>query len=224
MRRLLYIPILHSEQDMGGLATTLSHQSIALVGKERWAEHQAVVLLFWQRVGEYLLSLEPANIRIYQDGLAVEGKTGLRVVEEAARRGSPNYLLLQQLVQGGALLRKTEDIALLSQELQSVLSAVEIMEIGRTGRGLYRGLRSSLMEARDRFIAKTINGSLQEGEVGVLFLGAYHGVLPYLASDVEVQHIREREKVLSYFLALFSEADQGSLRTSARFLTSPIIA
>ncbi len=218
MRRLLYIPIVHTAADLGSLATAVSQQTVALLGEERWKWHKGVAERFWKSVASYLLSLEPAALRIYQDGLAAEGDEGLRVVEVAAKRDSPNYLLLLELVHRGAVLRKTEDPVLLLKERQNLLEAIEKPSKGTSSSEFYRGQRDQLMEARDRFIAKTINETLREGEIGILFLGALHKMLTHLTSDIQVQQVASQEKVRAYFSALLSEVDEGRLQGLANDL------
>ena len=222
MRRLLYIPILHAEADLGSLAPALRRQTIALVGEERWAKHKEVVAQFWQEVEDYLLSLEPTALRLYQDGLAAEGEAGLRVVEEAAKRGSPNFQLLLGLVRRGAALRKTEDPALLLQERQNLLRALQEGKEEAGIRDLYRRQRDRLMEERDRFIAKTINETLREGEIGVLFLGAQHDVRAYLAPDIGIQEVKAREVVKAYFGSLLEGTQQGRWQALSHALITPV--
>lgn len=216
MRRLLYIPIIHTEEDLGSLALELACQSAALCGQEQWAEHQEMARRFWQSIADYLCSLDAACLRIYQDGLAAGGEAARRVVEEAARRGSPNYRLLQDLVGRGAVIRKTEDPTLLLGEWQDLARALK-----DAGRGYQKG-RDRLMEARDRFIARTINETLQPGEMGVLLLGADHGVFPYLDRNIQVQPLKDREKVRAYFQALL-ERDGRRWRALANYLAFPVV-
>ena len=228
MRKLLYVPILHAEADLGSLAPAIVRHSIALCGQERWAEHQEVVKRFWQRVADYLLAQDPAILRIYQDGLAIEGEAGLKVVEEAARRGSPNYRLVLELARRGAIIRKTEDPALLMGERQNLLQAVDTAEQNGRKAGSdsrersYQQRRDQLMKARDKFIAETINQTLKDGETGVLFLGAYHDVHPYLASDIAVREAKQLDKLIAYLQALF-EPRAERWQPLADYLASPIV-
>lgn len=223
MRKLLYIPILHSEADLGSLGAAITQQSISLSGEKGWAKHGEVVTRFWQQISSYMLSLDPMTLRIYQDGMAAEGEQGLRIIREAAQRGSPNHSLLLNLVQRGAILRKTEEPALLLKELENILKAIGLNTGNKVnlspGRS-YRNRRNWLMRERDKFIARTINETLVVGERGVLFLGAFHDVRPYLNSDIVVYEIKELTKVRAYFQSLFSNFLKW--QTLADYLTSPI--
>jgi hypothetical protein len=49
-------------------------------------------------------------------------------------------------------------------------------------------LRNSLLEKRDRFIARRINATLNTGESGVLFLGLLHDVTTFLDPAIEVSY------------------------------------
>jgi len=44
----------------------------------------------------------------------------------------------------------------------------------------------SILEQRDRFIARRINETLKEGETGILFLGMLHSVERHLSQDIQV--------------------------------------
>lgn len=225
MRDLLYIPILHTESDLGSLSSAVSRQSIELAGEERWAKHRDVVGQFWQRITDYVLSLEPTSLRIYQDGLAADGEAGLKIIEEAARRGNPNYGLILELVRHRAVFRKTEDVTLLLSEWQNLLQAIGLGEKatadGATTRDpkAYQSKGKLLLKARDQFIARTINETLAEGERGILFLGAYHDVRPYLARDIVVEEVKRISKVRAYFQALLVRPQDW--QKLADYLTSP---
>jgi hypothetical protein len=45
----------------------------------------------------------------------------------------------------------------------------------------------SVLKSRDAFIAKRIAGTLQKGEVGLLFLGALHRLDALRSSDIRVE-------------------------------------
>ena len=218
MRKLLYVPIIHTRGDMGSLGPALERKSASLVGGKRWTEHQEAVSRFWRAVEDCLLSLEGSPLVIYQDGLAADGELGRRVVEEAARRGSLNHRLLLHLANGGADIRKTEDPSLLLEELR-----LARQEAGAEGPSQeYKARRARLLEERDTFIARTIAETLKEGETAVLFIGAYHDVLPYLPEDISVEPLKEPDKVRLYLEELTSGGDPQRWRRLADYLSSPI--
>ncbi|MEW6034246.1 MAG: hypothetical protein AB1603_05280 [Chloroflexota bacterium] len=223
MRRLLYIPIIHDQADLGSEGAALSQGSVVLAGQRRWTSHQELVARFWDSLASYLGELEPGRVKVYQDGLAAGGQMGRRVVEEAARRGSKNYQLVLELLDKGAEIRKTEDPGLLLQEQQNIQESVarksEWEE--RHSAEQYRLRTGRLMAARDRFIAGSINTTLREGEVGVLFIGAGHNVAPHLSSDIQVETVRDRKKVQAYLEELFLGQDDRKLEELRRYLSSP---
>ena len=70
MRKLLYVPIVHSEADLGSAGTTLAQKSAALSGDRRWVMRKETVDKFWETVAAYIRSFDPHQLRVYQDGLA----------------------------------------------------------------------------------------------------------------------------------------------------------
>lgn len=218
MRRLLYIPIIHEEADLGSARTALAQKSAALSGERRWVLHRETVGKFWETVAAYLRSFDPYQLKVYQDGLAADGETGMRIVEEAARRGSKNYQLVLGLLKGGAELRKTEEPALLLREREVLLKHLR-QDLDAEQ---YRLQRDRLMEERDKFIAKTVTATLKEGEVGVLFIGAHHNVASRLAGDISVEAVKDPGRVRAYFKELFLSHNEVRLKELVQYLTSPI--
>ena len=224
MRRLLYIPIIHDEADMGSAGQALKLGSAALSGERRWTAHNEAVRRFWRSVAGYLHSLDLTRMKVYQDGLAADGAVGRRIVQEAARRGSKNYRVVLELLERGAQLRKTEDPVLLLRERENIL---RLMQQPSTGEQPVRSQkcrqeRDRLMEERDAFIAETINATLKEGELGVLFIGADHSVTSRLARDISVETVRSREKVQAYLDELLLGHDDRRLKELAEYLCAPV--
>ncbi|MDP3985042.1 MAG: hypothetical protein Q8Q52_08590 [Acidimicrobiia bacterium] len=224
MRRLLYVPIIHDEADLGHAGKALGRLSAALSGEQRWAMHEETARRFWENMAAYLRSLSPGRLRVYQDGLAAGGEMARRIVEEAAKRGSKNYQLVQELLEGGAEVRKTEDPALLWRERSVLLRSLE-----REGTGggppnteASQAERDDLMAARDRFIADTINTTLHEGEVGVLFIGADHDLASLLAGDIAVEPVKDPGMVRAYFGELFAGRDGQRLEELCQYVRSPV--
>ena len=224
MRRLLHVPIMHEEADMGSAATALAQQSAALSGERQWALHQETVREFWESIRAFLSSFDPARLKLYQDGLPAGGETGQRIVHEAVRRGSKNYQLVAELLHGGAELRKTEDPLLLLSEHQHIHRAMQQESSGERRRDAESDrLRwDRLMEEWDRFIGETITATLEEGDLAVLFIGAGHSVTPFLATDISVETVKDPAKVTAYFHELFVTHDDKKLEELRHYLTSPV--
>jgi hypothetical protein len=224
MKELLYVPIIHMEADLGSIAATIDNTSAALCGEERWTRHKEIVSEFWDRVKDFLDRLDSASLKIYQDGLPADGALGRTIIEEGAKRGSKNHQIILGLIEKGAEIRKTEDVPLLKEEYERIIRLAQAKSLASRipayiGYKLHKG---RLMAKRDRFIARTINETLSEGETGILFIGAYHDVLSRLAGDIAVKQLKEQEKVTAYFKGLISGKDEEGFQQLAEYLVSPV--
>ena len=221
MRKLLYIPIIHVDSDLGSVAPSVRERSVEICGKERWERHKEVVTLFWDKISDYFRKIDPEGLEIYQDGLMADGQLGRRIIEEGAQRGSRNYQIVLDLIERGGEIRKTEDIELLKKELHRILQLAQAdpeMEAGAALQNRLDGER--LMEERDRFIAKTINETLINQ--GALFMGAFHNVLSHLADDIEVDEVRSSRKVKEYFATVISGDDTEKFDRLAGYMASDV--
>lgn len=224
MRRLLSIPILHDPVDLGSSGGTMAERSALLVGELRWALHLETLRRFWKSIEQFLFTLAPGGLRLYQDGLAAEGELGRRIVQQAAGRGSQNYQLLLALLDRGARLQKTEDPHLLWQEHELLRWSLEQPSGSQGGPEplQYQLQRDRFTQQRDRSIAATIAATLVEQEMGVLFMGAHHSVETYLPSTITVEVLKDRQQLLTYVQELFSGQDDHRLKTLAQALSAPV--
>ena len=224
MRKLSYLPIIHMEPDLGSLAADLSRISSRIYGEERWNKHKQTVSDFWDSIANYFDSLDVAGFKIYQDGLMADGELGLKIIEEGAKRGSKNYEIVLKLIRKGAEMRKTEDPSLLKEEYEYIIKLSQSKSLLERGLAYlqYKMRKTRLTEERDKFIAKTINETLQDGEVAVLFLGAYHNVLPWLSQDIPVKEVKEHGKVKAYFEELIRGKNKNKFSELAKYLASPV--
>ncbi len=180
-RRLYYVPIVHTQEDLGSLAASAQAQTTARLGAAAWEEKQRAGAEYWERVASWVETLpaELPGFRLYQDGLPVCGSEE-RIVAELADKGSPNYRLLTKLRQRGAVLMGTESPNLLREEyelVQQLLAPSRVHPPRNPG---------ALLARRDGFIALRIAQTLLPAETGILFIGALHRVAPLLPSDIEV--------------------------------------
>jgi len=208
---------------MGSTAANIENESALLCGEQRWFKHKETVARFWENLAHYFDSLDATNLKIYQDGLAADGELGMRIIQEGAKRGSNNYQLILKLVKKGAEVRKTEALPFLKEEYKYITELAQpktAVEKARLYVRCKRG-RERLMGKRDRFIASMINETLKEGEVGVLFIGSYHDVAPYLSKDIVVEQVKERERVNAYFEELISRGEGERFEQLAKYLASP---
>ncbi len=119
MRKLIYIPIIHTEADMGSLAGSLKEEYMKKFGKGRWQEQKGAVRDMWQGIKEKLggLKLDYKKVRIYQDGLPVCGREKeMEIVRQVARTGSTNHGIILDLLKKGAKIEGTESVELLLKE------------------------------------------------------------------------------------------------------------
>lgn len=222
-RKLLYVPIIHVEADLGSLAEAIARTSRHIYGPDRWDRHQETVRAFWDSIAAHFDRLDAAGLKVYQDGLPAEGELAERIIAEGARGGSRNFQIVQRLMERGAEVRRTEDPALLRREYECLRGLV------RAGSALarlraylrYKARKGGLLAARDRFIAARIDETLKPGETGVLFLGAHHDVLSRLPPDIEVDELKERDRMMAYVGLLRRARDEGALRRAAEYLAAP---
>ncbi len=232
MRHVVLVPLVHDEADLGSAGPALLAETIRIAGPGRWAEHTEALTCYWAEVSTFLHSLDPARLKLFQDGLPVGGSLGRSVVEEAARRGSRNYRLLLDLIDRGAELCRTEDTDLLRQEYDAISQAAGTHDGSRTlaegaaaeGSAADADGRARLLRERDEFIAQTIDASLQDGEIGVLFLGAEHQATARLAPDILVHALKDPELVRSYFQMLLAGGHERERAQLTRYLMAPIDA
>lgn len=225
MRTLLYVPIIHMAADLGSLAGDVAKRGIAGLGEEAWEKHLWTVEGFWNSLAGYFDGLEVSGFKIYQDGLLANGDMGLKIVEEGLKSGSKNYEIISGLIQKGAGLVKTEDFDLVKKERDSIVGLTE----AKTKREKfaaylkYRLSKNHLLKKRDRFIAERINGTLKEGETGILFIGAYHNIIPMLAKDIRIKEVKKIDKVREYQRLLpFQNKHKERLEELNRYMVSPI--
>jgi len=190
------VRIVHSQVDLGSVAERLGAVGRERLSAEAWGKHQEEVAAFWQRlradvmerVERELAGAGWGKLRIYQDGMPAGGETARRIVAEIAQKGSPNYQMLGELLSRGARIEKTEHAGLLQEEyrlIRQIAAGSRPAERARAQQ-MYRRRSEALLAQRDRFIAKRIEETLKEGEVGLLFIGASHQVRSYLPKDIEV--------------------------------------
>jgi hypothetical protein len=190
-RTLIYIPIIHTQADMGKLARSVRRVTVQKLGRRAWKRNVDVIERMWadirRAVEGWELSWE--KVRLYQDGLPRCGREA-EIVTELAGAGSPNHQLLFFLMKRGATLMGTESPDLLLEEhrlVQQILAAKDPEEAARI-EARHEARSRSLLARRDQYIAGRINESLRAGETGLLFLGMLHSLDSRLAKDIRVTY------------------------------------
>jgi hypothetical protein len=190
-RKLILIRIVHTPFDMGSMKEGLEREGVVKIGRQRWEENQRRIERFWEDVEKEVkaLGLDPSRLRIYQDGLPCAGELGEGIVRETASKGSRNYQIIQRLMDRGARIEATESPDLLRKEYGYIRALLEAKteDERRSAEARYYQVKDRLLEERDLFIARSIDSTLQEGETGLLFIGASHNVLPKIPKEIKVK-------------------------------------
>lgn len=184
-RRLIYVPIIHTEVDMGSLAESFKKEYIQKYGVQKWNQHLKKINDLWTDIEAHLQqkNLCYHKVKVYQDGLPVCGKE-LQIVQDIANRGGRNHQLLVKLIDKGATLVGTEDTGLLLKEYQMIKNTAT-----RKGSGKGKEGHRNFIVERDAFIAHRIDETLVDGETAILFLGMLHKVDKKLPPDVVVEYL-----------------------------------
>ena len=192
MRELIYVPVIHTEEDMGSMAEPLKQEFIRKYGRAKWKAHVQVVGDLWAGIRRRIdqLRLDPHRLRVYQDGLPICGRE-MEIVREVSQLGSQNYSIVLELVEKGAQLEGTEDPKYLVEEYRFVkeLTAIADPEEKRRAIERTRLRRNGLLVKRDRFVAKRIHETLQARETGLLFTGIEHRVDKYLPKGFKISYL-----------------------------------
>ena len=200
MRTLIYVPVIHTSADLGSLAKDVTKRGIADIGEDVWEKHRAAVEKFWDVISDYFDSIDVSGMKIYQDGMVADGEVGQKIVEEGARTGSRNYELAARLLKKGAILVKTEDFKLVKEERDRLVALTQAKSITHKLIAFikYKLIKDRLLNKRDKFIAKRIDESLRQDEIGIIFIGAYHNIKKRLPGSIRVSEIKDARKVKEY--------------------------
>ena len=210
---------------MGFFGPALGEGANAVLGQELWQKHKEIVSGFWDSVARFFDSLDGNGFKVYQDGMVADGTEGLRIIREGIALQSENYEIIGKLLERGAILVKTEDLALVRQEHAYITKIVGSKSLkGKEIAALrYKLAQSKLLRQRDDFIARRIKETLSEEEPGILFIGAYHDVIPKLPQDIEIREVKKAEKVREYQRLLSNpRRDKRHFEQLAQYLVSPI--
>lgn len=225
MRTLIYVPIIHTGADLGSLAQDVAERGIADLGEEIWEKHRKTVDGYWDAISRYFDTIAVAGMKIYQDGMVAEGEVGQNIVEEIARAGSKNYELIRGLLKRGAFLVKTEDFDLVRQEREKLLAITQAKSVKEKLKAAirYRLVKERLLKKRDDFIAGRIDSTLDYGEKGVIFLGAFHNIRKKLPQSIQIMEIKDAQKVRTYHKLLpFHMKNKRRFQELAEYLVAEV--
>ncbi|MBS3819567.1 hypothetical protein KGY73_08710 [bacterium] len=224
MRKLIYIPILHVSADLGLMAEEVETRGRNITGDISWEKHQNTVLGFWSAVAQFFGSLDVKGFKLYQDGMVANGEMGQKIMEEGKKKGSKNLEIVSRLIDQGAQLIQTEEFQLVKKEYDHMkkISKKKSLGVKLLSFLIYKFHKKRFLEKRDRYISQRIDETLNEGETGILFLGAEHEIKSKLPEDLEVLEVKEREKIREYRKRLLTKKNKEELIQLGRYLKSPV--
>jgi len=188
-RTLIYIPIIHSQVEMGAFSESVRKATLQKLGRQAWNRKVRLIDKTWEAIERTVdgLKLPNGKILLYQDGLPVCGREA-EIVADLARAGSRNHRLLIRLMERGATIMGTESSSLLIEEYELNKQAFAKSRNPKSPRveARQKALGESLLKKRDQFIADRIHRTLRAGETGILFLGMLHSVKEWLPKNIRV--------------------------------------
>jgi len=102
MKKILYIPIVHNQADLGSLGSQLSLEGVKKYDVSLWHDHLEQVDKSWDEIeieiSKHLKKISFDKIKIYQDGLPAVYDIGIKIVKDAAKKGSKNYNIIDNLL------------------------------------------------------------------------------------------------------------------------------
>ena len=226
MKQLIYVPIIHMSADLGSIAKQVDKRGVADLGEEFWKKHRETVSVFWDVIAKYFAdSSDVGGYKIYQDGMVGDGEVGQMIVEGGIKAGSKNYEVINDLLARGAVLVQTEDFSLVKKERDYIVKITKAKTITQKIIAYlwYVFNKSGLLKKRDEYIVKKIEDTLNHGETGILFMGAYHNIIPKLPKGLLVTEVKDVKKVRDYQrLLLRYSANKEEFEALAKYLVSPI--
>ena len=204
MRQIYIIPIIHSRHDLGSLEQSIRAAKSQFASSSAMESNQRVVDFFWTELQHGIESwrIDFSNTFVFQDALPFTGHPDRilehRIVNELATKGSANHKLVQWLIAQGATLEGTESTELLLREYEVVRKSLaegvhrydEPADSAATGETI-----ETLLNQRDRFIAGRIAETVNDDQIGILFIGMQHRVQDYLQPDFQVSYPFGKMKV-----------------------------
>jgi hypothetical protein len=201
-RTLIYIPIIHTEIDMGAFKSIVQQLKTRKLGRKGLELNVSLIDRLWTEIEKIIdpLPLLYERVRLYQDGLPVCGQE-VEIVADLAKAGARNHQLLIRLHKKGAIIMGTESPELLLEEyglIQRILASGELVDTRGIG-ARQQGLSDSLLKRRDMFIAHRINETLRPNETGILFIGMLHRLTLWLDKDIHVKSPLNLESLSQQF-------------------------
>ena len=166
-RKLFFVPLLFTPRDIQG-------------------ELFEMVFRYWDQVESQLTSLElklGIAKKVYHELVPVGGEEGGKIIEEL---NSTSYGIIKARLEKGAELEPLEDADLLTESMDWT----RCLAIGLQNQKVFDKIYESYIEAqkkRNEHIAKVIDDTLKECEVGILLMREGHQV--QFPADIEVFYV-----------------------------------
>jgi hypothetical protein len=166
-RKLFFVPLLFTPRQLEG-------------------ELFEKVFKYWDQVESQLSNLElKLGIvkKVYHELVPVGGEEGSKIIEEL---NSTSYGIVKARVDKGAQLEPLEDADLLTESMDWT----KCLAIGLQNQKVFDKVYEAYLQAqtkRNEHIAKMINDTLKEGEVGILLMREGHQV--QFPADIEVFYV-----------------------------------
>lgn len=152
-------------------------------GEEAPPEYKEKFNLYWEQVNNHIASLESKLGKIshvYHESITLAGEEGLKLMEKL---NPSSFAITREKYQGGAVFEATEDRELAGESMdweRILLAGFVSQKVANIVSEAY----IEVMKKRYEYIARTIDETLKDNEVGVLFIREGHAV--QFPQDVEV--------------------------------------
>jgi len=166
-RKLFFVPLLFTPRDIQG-------------------ELFEKVFRYWDQVDAQLTSLElklGIAKKVYHELVPIGGEEGSKIIEEL---NSTSYGIVKARLDKGAQLEPLEDADLLTESMDWT----RCLAVGLQNAKVFDKVYESYIQAqkkRNEHIAKMINDTLKESEVGILLMREGHQV--QFPADIEVFYV-----------------------------------
>lgn len=183
MSILHYVPIIHSIEDCGSLGSAIQRAFSEKKRRVAFDEFQKEIHRYWQIAEKRINEAIPdaRGLVVYQDSLPVGDREKVFAFFGYMRGDhpeSPNFRLVKNLLDRGAVLEGTEDMNLVMAQLKICQCAAEALSCDEQAKIL--AANKEILRLRDKFIAERIQDTLSESGKGILFIGRDHDVVAEL--------------------------------------------
>ncbi len=191
MKKLIYFPIIHNEVDLGSMGSEIKSEGEKKYGITEWKQHLENIENSWDVVKiaicNQIKDISYSNIKIYQDGLPIDGEIGLKIIKDLSIKGSKNYQIIEDLVSKGAQIIVAENKEYLIEEytyIKNIIDSTDNPPLQFKNQLIYQDVVDELLNKRDEYITDKINTTLNDNELGIAFFGSMHSILNKINKDI----------------------------------------